>query len=177
MERKLLLLGILRQQEMHGYQLLEFIERNLAACTDLKKPTAYYLLNKMAEDGWIDDELEQEGNRPPRHVYRLTPAGETAYQRLLRENLGNYEATYFPGDFGLAFLESIEPQEAFTLLRERRSKITDALSRMTAVPGHQGSFQWVIDHQVRHLTAELAWLDEILAKVAAGENSQAQQPH
>lgn len=53
MERKLLLLGILRQQEMHGYQLYEFIERDLAACTNLTKPTAYYLLNKMAEDNWI----------------------------------------------------------------------------------------------------------------------------
>ena len=27
MERQLLLLGLLRNQEMHGYQLFEFIER------------------------------------------------------------------------------------------------------------------------------------------------------
>ena len=48
MDDKLLLLGILRRQEMHGYQLFEFIDRDLAACTNLKKPTAYYLLNRMA---------------------------------------------------------------------------------------------------------------------------------
>ena len=81
MDRKLLLLGLLRQQEMHGYQLYEFIERELSFCTDLKKPTAYYLLNKMAERGWIVEEQSQEGKRPPRKVFRLTAQGEAAYQR------------------------------------------------------------------------------------------------
>ena len=73
MERKLLLLGILHRHEMHGYQLFEYIDQGLSACTDLTKPTAYYLLNKMAEDGWITEEQVQEGNRPPRKVYHLTP--------------------------------------------------------------------------------------------------------
>ena len=61
MEKKLLLLGLLRRQEMHGYQLNEFIDNNLALCTDLKKPTAYYLLDQMSKDGWISAEAEQEG--------------------------------------------------------------------------------------------------------------------
>jgi DNA-binding PadR family transcriptional regulator len=61
MERKLLLLGILRQQEMHGYQLFDFIEQGLSTCTNLTKPTAYYLLKQMAEEGWIVVEHSQEG--------------------------------------------------------------------------------------------------------------------
>ena len=35
MERELLLLGFLRRENMHGYKLNEFIERDMAACTDL----------------------------------------------------------------------------------------------------------------------------------------------
>ena len=73
MERKLLLLGLLRQQEMHGYQLYEFVDRYLSTCTDMKKSTAYFLLNKMGQDDWIAEEVSQEGSRPPRRVYRLTP--------------------------------------------------------------------------------------------------------
>ena len=49
MERQLLLLGLLRREDMHGYRLNEFIERDMAFCTDVKKPTAYYLLDKLAE--------------------------------------------------------------------------------------------------------------------------------
>ena len=53
MEKKLLLLGLLRSQEMHGYQLNEFIENSLPTCIEIKKPTAYYILNKMLADKWV----------------------------------------------------------------------------------------------------------------------------
>ena len=154
MDRKLLLLGLLRRQEMHGYQLHEFIDRNLALCTDLKKPTAYYL-----------PETEQEGNRPPRRVYGLTPAGEQAFQRLLRENLAQYAPVNFPGDIGLAFLEWLDPGEALGLLQEQRVALEAHLQEMRAVPTHQGSLQLVFSHQIRHLQAELDWLDEGIARL------------
>ena len=165
MERKLLLLGLLRQQEMHGYQLFEFIERDLASCTDLTKPTAYYLLNKMAEDGWISEETSQEGNRPPRKVYRLTALGESEFQRLLRENITRFSPASFPGDIGLAFLDNLPGGEALALLQKRCAALKSALQAAQAVPVHRGSLQWVIQHQVRHLTTELAWLDEIIASL------------
>jgi len=165
MEKKLLLLGLLHQQEMHGYQLFEFIDRDLSACTDLKRPTAYYLLNKMAQDGWIAEEQMQEGNRPPRKVYRLTPLGESVFQDLLRQNLSAYTPVNFPGDTGMAFLDSIAPQEALALLRERRAAMAAALDEASAVPAHQGSLQWVVAHQARHLAAELEWLDEVIAAI------------
>ena len=46
-ERELLLLGVLRKREMHGYQLSEFLEAHLGMFFDLKKATAYNLLRKM----------------------------------------------------------------------------------------------------------------------------------
>lgn len=58
MERELLLLGLLRRQDLHGYRLMDFIENNLGACTDLKKPTVYFLLEKMANQGWISASQE-----------------------------------------------------------------------------------------------------------------------
>ena len=153
MERELLLLGLLRQQEMHGYQLYEFIEQDLAACTDIKKSTAYYLLNKMASDGWINEELAQEGNRPLRRVYSLTPAGEAKYQQALRANLADFQPAYFPGDIGLAFVDDLPNDEAVRLLQQRRARLEDALNQVKAAPIHKGSMQWTIKHQIRHLQA------------------------
>ena len=162
MERKLLLLGLLRQQEMHGYQLYEFIERDLASCTDLKKPTAYYLLGKMAQEGWMSEEQTQEGNRPPRTVYRLTSAGEEAFLSLLKDNLSSFIPANFPGDVGLAFLDVLGAEEAIALLGERRSVMVAALKKLRSAPSHHGSLQLVIRHQERHLEAELEWLDEVI---------------
>jgi DNA-binding PadR family transcriptional regulator len=171
MDEKLLLLGMLRQQQMHGYQLIEFIDRDMSNCVDLKKPTAYYLLNRMAQDGWIEERQEQEGNRPPRKVYRLTGQGESAFQSLLRQNLSSYQTPSFTGDIGLAFVDGLETSEALALLGKRRAAIATELSAAKQAPQHQGSLQWMIEHQIFHLQTELAWVEGLLERLEklAGE--------
>jgi DNA-binding PadR family transcriptional regulator len=165
MDDKLLLLGLLRQQEMHGYQLYEFIEGGLAACTDLKKPAAYYLLGRMAQDGWLSESISREGNRPPRKVYRLTPEGEAAFQGLLRENLSAYRMPGLSGDIGLAFLDALAPGEALRLLDERRLALAGALAATHQTPIHPGSTQLIVDHQVHYLASELDWLDSLILRL------------
>jgi DNA-binding PadR family transcriptional regulator len=165
LERELLLLGLLRHQGMHGYQLLEFIDTQMSSCVDLKKPTAYYLLDKMAAAGWIGYEQEQQGNRPPRRVYHITPEGEVAFQRLLRENLAGYPPVHFAGDVGLAFVDALPPQAAVSLLEQRRQEAQARLDAAKAAPVHPGGAQLLIDHQIHHLTAELVWLERVIGGV------------
>ena len=74
-ERELLLLGLLRKREMHGYQLSEFMETHVGIFFDLKKATAYNLLGKMEGKGWVRSREEQEGKRPPRRVFAITLPG------------------------------------------------------------------------------------------------------
>jgi DNA-binding PadR family transcriptional regulator len=167
MERELLLLGLLRRVDMHGYQLHEFINRYMVSCTDLKKPTAYYLLDKLQERGWIAVAREEigENNRPPRRVYQVTEAGESAFQRLLRENLTAYHSTTFPGNIGLAFLDTLNRDEALLLLKERQATLSAELTAARSIPVHEGSMQFVIDHQIHHLESEVAWLDKVIARL------------
>jgi DNA-binding PadR family transcriptional regulator len=167
MERELLLLGLLRRAHMHGYQLHEFIERDLATCTDLKKPTAYFLLDKMTRLGWVTQRDEREGNRPPRRVYGVTPAGEAQFQQLLRESLGSYAMTRFGGDIGLMFVDTLPAAEALALLRRRRAMLAADLAAARDVPPHQGALQLIIEHRVVHLESELGWLDGVIARLAA----------
>ncbi len=162
MERELLLLGLLRQQDMHGYQLAEFIDRALSFCTDIKKPTAYALLDKMAHAGWITQTEQREGNRPPRRVYSITKEGEKEFQKLLRENLASHLPSHFGGDIGIAFIDALSIDESIALLKERREKLAEASRNAEAAPQHQGSMQLVVKHQALHLAAELDWLDEVI---------------
>lgn len=165
MERELLLLGLLRRADMHGYQLHEFINQNMGSCVDLKKPTAYFLLDKMAEKGWITQTEMQEGNRPPRRVYQVTAEGEAVFQRLLRQNLTEHHPARFTGDIGLTFLDVLPPQEACELLQVRRMALADELEGVRAIPVHAGSSQLVIEHRARHLQTELDWLDEVIDRL------------
>lgn len=169
-ERELLLLGILRQQDMHGYQLHEFIDTNLAVCADLKKATAYFLLDKMAAKGWVTFEQAQEGNRPPRRVYRITPDGERAFHDMMRANLATYAPARFSGDVGLAFIDALKPAEAAQLLRRRRAEMAEALAVLQSTPEHTGGAQLIVEHQRRHLAAELDWLDEVIMRVEASSS-------
>ena len=164
MEKKLLLLGMLRMNEMHGYQLNEFIDAHLGVSIQLKKPTAYNLLNKMTAEGWISYREEQEGNRPPRRVYSITPQGETAFQNLLRESLAHYHPVDFQGDIPLVFLDAIPNEEAITLLQNRRLAVEALLQTLHEFGDeHHDSLQLIIEHQKRRLSVELDWLDELVA--------------
>lgn len=165
MERELLLLGLLRRQDMHGYKLHEFIDSTMAMCVDLKKSTAYYLLDKMEKAGLVAQSTEQIGNRPLRRVYTLTDKGEARFQELLRDNLRAHLPARFNGDIGLAFLDELPATEAISLLEQRRSQLVAVLEEAQATPSHQGSLQFVVEHQRFHLESELDWLDTVLARL------------
>ena len=169
MERELLLLGLLRRHEMHGYQLADFINENLSSCTDLKKSTAYHLLEKMEERGWLSSSESQDANRPPKKVYQISPEGEDAFQDLLRQNLRSYSAATFSGNIGLAFMDALPKSEALMLLEERHKQLAEDLANMEAVPVHYGTMALVIEHQVHHLRSEVAWLVKVIQRYAESE--------
>ena len=170
MERELLLLGLLQKEEMHGYQLHEFIDSFMQTCVDLKKSTAYYLLEKMAKEGYVTRTEEREGNRPPRRVYHLTPAGEAHYLELLRQNLASYLPAKFPGDTGLTFLDNLPADETVLLLQQRRAQLAEALAVIEQAPTHTGSLQYMIEHQHIHLQSELNWLDSVIKRLSEEGN-------
>jgi DNA-binding PadR family transcriptional regulator len=163
--RRLLLLGLLRQSEMHGYRLNDFIDRFLHICSDLKRPTAYFLLDKMAREGYVRESVDREGRYPERKVYSITPKGEAHFLDLLRESLAGFDRARYPGDIGLAFVHELPPGERSALLAKRRERIGAELAWMDAVPAHGGSIDLVMDRNRTLLLAELSWLDAALSRI------------
>lgn len=169
MDDKLLLLGILKQSEMHGYQLYDFIEQNLTTCTTLKKPSAYFLLGKMEQEGLVQVAEQRVGNRPPRKVYGLTEKGEQLFEQWLKENLSQYTPTIFPGDIGIAFLDQIPIEQGISLLQNRLQKMQAHLAELESLPPHPGSAAYLIRHQIHHLSHEIQWLKDVLQELQAGQ--------
>jgi len=162
MERKLLLLGLLRLQELHGYQINELIDVHLGTSIQLKKPTAYKLLGAMENDGWINYREEQEGNYPTRRVYRITPEGEEAFQQLLRQSLAAYKPVSYLNNIGIVYLDTLPGEEAAALLRQRREEVENLAQVLRTDEQHQGGFQLMLSYHLGQLNAELEWLDEVI---------------
>lgn len=165
MERELLLLGLLRSQDMHGYQLHEAIDSHLGIGVQLTRPTAYRLLSRLAEEGLVAFREEQEGNRPPRRVYAITSQGEVAFQQLLRENLASYQPSDYTCHIGLAFLDELSSEEALPLLHQRRVGMEELLESTGAHGEHPGSLQLVLERQIHLLVAEIEWLNTVIARL------------
>jgi DNA-binding PadR family transcriptional regulator len=71
----LAILAGISPQWLHGY--------DLCRATGIKSGTLYPLLIRLESQGHLEAEwLPAETGRPPRHAYRLTPAG----RRLAAEN-------------------------------------------------------------------------------------------
>lgn len=169
MERELLLLGVLRIHDMHGYQLNELIDGHLGGTVQIKKPTAYSLLKTMTAAGWVAYVEEQAGNRPPRRVYSITEMGEAAFQRFVRQSLADYTPVDYLGSIALAFVDAIPAAEATSLLRERRTAIEQLLQSTRSQEEHPGAMQLLIENHIRHLSTEIQWLNELIERMENGE--------
>ena len=165
MERKLLLLGLLRAHEMHGYQINELIDAHLGTSIQITKPTVYKLLGDMVDDDWIKFREEQEGNYPTRRVYKITPEGRRAFQQLLRQSLTDYRPVSYLSNIGMLYLDALPREEAAVLLHKRREEIETFARRMRDDEEHQGGFHLMLSYHLRLLDAELEWLDEVISQL------------
>ncbi|MFC2026212.1 PadR family transcriptional regulator [Chloroflexota bacterium] len=165
MERKLLLLGLLRDSSMHGYQINELIDAHLGSSVQLTRPTAYRFLNQMAENGWVTYTKEKENNRPTRRVYSITPEGEIAFQEMLRASLSSFLPAASHNTIGIAFMDAIPPEDAAALLQHRREIVANVRDALTLDETHHGGMGYLISHQFRHLDTELAWMDDVLEDI------------
>jgi DNA-binding PadR family transcriptional regulator len=171
---ELLLLGLLQRQAMHGYELYEFLEHRLHFMTDLKKPTAYRLLERLYVQGLVDRSVERAGRRPERLVYRLTHSGLERFESLLREQLASGQPALYPGNIPLLFSDHLPAAERRRLLDARASSLREHRAGIAAgVAAHTPGTtpRLVLEHDLALLDAELEWHDRLLASDAEGGSS------
>ena len=163
---ELLLLGLLDQQRMHGYRLAEFLEHRLETVSDLSRPTAYRLLERLYHRGLVEGSAEREGNRPERLVYQITPAGRVRLESLLREQLAAASTVYDSGNVALLFADRLPLAERNALLARRRQSFAEQRERIAASASAHGpgtSPHLILEHSLAHLDTEIAWLDQLIA--------------
>jgi len=171
---RLLMLGLLKQGPLHGYEIKRIIETEMSDWSHVAVGSIYFALEKMAQERLIEEsETTREGNRPSRTVYRITDSGRTEFLRLLRESWAELEPQRFSLDFGIAFMGDLDSRELYGFLKSRVTVLEGILEGLslherevltsTEVPA---AARLIFSHHAAHYKAELAWTREVLASVA-----------
>ncbi|MGQ9641552.1 MAG: PadR family transcriptional regulator [Candidatus Bathycorpusculaceae bacterium] len=73
-----IIMRILYEKPMHGYQLLEEIEERSCGFHKLEPGSIYTLLRRMDERGLLESKWEKVEGSPDRRIYKLTEKGVEA---------------------------------------------------------------------------------------------------
>lgn len=118
----LAVLGVLRKEPMHGYEIAGFFEkRGLDIWLKMKKPSVYKALNRLEEKEMIWGEFQQSGNNPPKKVFTITDSGAEYFLKLLDETFMN-DDRQDPKDFwnAMRFAKNNLTQARFIEIIEHR---------------------------------------------------------
>lgn len=174
MHKILSLLGLLLRGPKSGYDLHRIQQAHGELFADLKKGNVYYLLDRLAREGYLDVQTEPgaRGRRGERLVYSLTDKGRAYFDQLLREVLRTPEPLYSTVGGAVIFLQQLPSGEAIGLLEERRrateerrAQIVDGRERHPRQP----LVDLADDHLLSLIDADLAWTDRALGLLQANE--------
>ena len=181
MSTRLVILGLLRERPMHGYEIKHIIEDHMGDWTSIAFGSIYFALKKLTNEGLLDVKAtEKSGNRPSRTIYHTTQAGREEFAKLLRAVWATPERQFFALDLGLFFMDALPSGEIQEFLEERIDHLERAHRYLTehrqenlADPQVPRQARWIFDHGLAHLSGELAWLQcvkqDIVSNKGPGE--------
>lgn len=115
---RLIVLGMLSRQPMHGYQIQKALEQSQAdRWAALRPGSIYHALNKLTEEGLLRLEATESRGLQQRGVYAITAAGTEELTRLVRRALSKVPRPYPVALFAAAGLLSV------LSLDERRERL------------------------------------------------------
>lgn len=174
----LVVMSLLIERPMHGYELWAELERRqVAKWASITKPQVYYSLRKLESAGHIvparDDDDASLG--PERRVFKPGDAG----RRMLSNTLAHAEwATQRPPDPFLTWMVlawQARPRDFSAQIARRRKFLEEelaadraALAAVIAETSPTSDAAMVVRLGIRQFETELAWLDEVEARQRPG---------
>lgn len=84
----LVILSLLKREDMYGYQLVQETERSSGGKLTTQEGSLYPVLYRLLDQGYISDRRVQVGKRMTRIYYHIEPSGEEKLKELIQD----YEA-------------------------------------------------------------------------------------
>src|SRR5580765_4956904 len=130
MNVRLLVLGLLQRQPMHGYELRRVaVESRMESWSGILPGSIYHALKKLEQEGLIAPARDKHAGGHTRAVYSITAAGRRALTGLVREALSQ-PIRPFPTDLygGLVYLAALPEGEVNELIERQIGDLEAAIS-------------------------------------------------
>jgi DNA-binding PadR family transcriptional regulator len=174
-------LGLLKEREMHGYELRKQLGAMLGPFWQVSWGSLYPTLRRLAKAGAVEktEQLPSGARSTGRRktVYRITSNGESLFREMLNETAA-VDAEHFT--LKLAFFRYLPPDARMTLLERRRAYLQDKLAQFREnmrnyrerIDSYTLSLQ---NHSMASTESDLAWIDELISQERSPDGSRAKE--
>lgn len=162
MSHRYLVLGLLAERPMTGYDIKKHVTGTLTAVTNASYGTLYPTLHKLLEEGAVVmKEIPQKG-RPSKKVYRITEHGRRELEGWLKQPAA---ADQVRREFllKLYLAKDLPAQHLLNLITNRRDELEATLQTLRSEKdGVSNPYQaWVVDYSLSLCEAEIDWLQQL----------------
>lgn len=174
MNTRLLILGVLHRGDFHPYEIKRRLGRAMVECyLDVDVGTLYYAVRQLEKDKLIEAVAEERVARGGmRTIYRITPAGGAEFRKGLHRQFeveGPASQTLYGA---LLFLHLADLAVVESALRRRIARLDELIAKLKPIreelaPKLSTGGEHLIDHLDRQRRLDRAWLEDLLADVAA----------
>jgi len=171
----LVLLSLLAEQPMHGYQAnLELERRQVQDWAGVSRPQVYYSLEKLARLGLIAETGDREpALGPERRIFSTTAKGRAALSASLEREDWTNQRDRPPFLTWMALSWQASPATVLNQLRRREKFLKTELAReqetLRAVEAEVGhgfhEAVWMLKLVIEQFRTELLWLRQVAAEI------------
>ncbi len=167
-KNELVVLGLLSEKPMYGYQLYQEIEeREMEHWAQVNLASVYNTLNRLQKDKLIQGRGEKPGRMPERRVYHLTSRGEKRLRELVEKALNESRMPQDSSIVGVAFLHVLPKRKILDALSRKREKLGKIISRIEKIYDEKHKiipFNWkfLIEEGISHLETHIKMIDKLI---------------
>ena len=165
----LLLLGLLLDRPMHGYELYQQIQaEGIDGWFNVSMAGVYYSLGKLRDQGLVAESRQRGGRSARKSIYRLTEDGRAAFFAAMEAQAVSQDKVYLDYDVVIYLLNKLPLQRATALLEQHQAFLVQQARDLQASlaeergNGHSPLKLAVLDHKRRYLEMEQHWLADVI---------------
>ena len=163
---ELAILGLLKENSMHGYQLSKRLAETLGPFWKVSYGSLYPALRRLQSDGAVEPTFPRQDVGRRKNVYRITDSGEEMFYELLQE-AGQESWEDNPFRVRLAFFRYLKPDTRLRLLERRRAYLEERLSEIKhSLKNYRERTDAYTLSLMRHgadaTEQDIAWLDGLI---------------
>jgi DNA-binding PadR family transcriptional regulator len=167
----ILILVMLANEPMHGYEIKRRVQQVLGGSVALNNKVLYPTLKRFGEMGAVQREVVRQEGKPDRHLYSITDSGRELMQMLLQDASPDILRSNVEFLVRVSLFNLLEPEARQEILNTRAEIVRKGLAhlqemRALARERNADAFaEEVIAFNEQRDLHELEWIHSLMQKV------------